>query len=292
MPITHSTVSALLGEAESFLEEYPPNIEQARNTLEQAVNADPENPQVLDACGAFFIEYDDERIGVLILKKSIQIAPNSNPVKYFYLGQVSQGKEAVAYYTAGIELCRRLGTRDGLISALCSIGELWMTEELCDEPEARGCSEGAFRAALREDGSNIEAISGLATFCKVVGEHAEATELCNRAVALLSSDTDEASEIPFPIRLALTRTLIDLEMGEQALSVLHYLLDEDEEDVEVWFLVACAHLMSDDFEAATEAVSNGIAICKKDEGQKQMWWESLKNLVNVTREKKDQFQQK
>ena len=292
MPLTISTVSALLAEADSYLEEYPPNIEKARETLEQAVNAEPENPQVLDACGAFFIEYDDERVGVLILKKSVQVAPNMNPVKYFYLGQVSQGREAVAYYTSGILLCQRLGNQDGLISALCSVGELWMTEELCDEPEARAESEGAFRAALKEDGSSIEAISGLATFCKVVGEHTEAIDLCNRAVSLLSSDTEEASEIPFPIRLALTRTLIDLEMGEQALSVLHYLLDEDEEDVEVWFLVACAHVMSADFEAASEALDNAILICKKDEGQKQMWWESLRNLVNVTREKKAQFQQK
>jgi tetratricopeptide (TPR) repeat protein len=285
MPIQPSRVQELLEEAEAFLDEYPPNVAMARKTLEVAVNMEPENPQVLDACGAFFIEYEDERVGVAILKKSIQVSPETNPLNYFYLGQLSIGREAVNYFSAGLQLAKKMHTTEGVVSALCSLGELWMTEELCDEPEARQSSESAFRAALKEGPNQIEPLVGLAGFCKIVREHKESEELCIKAVKILA-ETEDVGDIPFPLRLNLCRTLIDLELAEEALSVLHYLLQEDEEDVEAWFLVACAHLMSDDCEAAAETVSHAFELCKADVEQKKLWGDNLRNLREAIKERR------
>ena len=286
MPVSPS-LPGLLAEADQYLEEYPPNIEAARKCLEEAVTQDPENPQVLDATGAFFIEYDDERIGARILKKSIELAPNQNPMKYFYLGQLSSGREALSYYQAGIELSQRLKTGDGVVSAFCSVGELWMSEELCDEPEARLSCEAAYKAAVAADTQSIEALAGLAGFKKIVGDHVESNELCMRCLALLA-EHPEHTDIPLPIRLSLARTMIDLELAEEALSLLNDLLDEDEEDVEIWFLVACAHLMCKDIEASTETVAHAMTLCKKDAEQSKLWLQNLKGLKDAINQSKFQ----
>ena len=296
--------SALLSKAEEFMAQYPPQVALARQCYEKAVKQEPDNPDVLDAAGAFFAEYDDESQAFQVLSRSADIAPNVNARKYFYLGQLTHGKEAVKWFKKGLEISDSEGEsiKPAVVSALCSIGELYMTE-LCDEPEAEEASESALRQAVATDPTSLEALAGLANFCRVVGELEEAKRLCSQAVEnckgegreLRMDDEDSdsvsvSSELlaaePFPVRLNLAKTMIDLQMVPEALAVLHSLLDEDEEDVEVWYIVACAHMVAGDTSSAMDSLQEAKQICKKDPQERQVWGQALGDLEQAIKQKK------
>ena len=272
----------LLDEGAGFLARYPPEIALAKKCFDKALIDFPNEITVLDASGAFYAEYEDESRAVSILMKSIEIQPNGDPRTYFYLGQLSQGEQALMFFKKGVQLATSIDVKNAKLSALCSIGELYMTPPLCDAPEAEEASENAFRQALAIESNNFEALVGLAGFLKVVGDLDEAKQCC--LTALKRSDQDmidedenecDLTDEPFPVRLNLARTLIDLEMASDALDVLHGLLDEDEEDIEVWYVAACAHMLLKDTDSAKETIKHAKDLCRRSRQDKELWGASL-----------------
>jgi len=302
--MTKSTASALLLKAEEFMSQYPPQVSLARQCYEKAVQQEPNSPDILDAAGAFFAEYDDETQAIQVLRRSADLSPNVNARKYFYLGQLTHGMDAVNWFKKGIQVSETEedSIKPAVVSALCSIGELYMTE-LCDEPEAEEASESALRQAVATDPNSLEALAGLANFCRVVGELEEAKRLCSQAVEnckgegrehrMDDEDSDSvsvSSELlaaeAFPVRLNLAKTMIDLQMVPEALAVLHSLLDEDEEDVEVGYIVACAHMVAGDSSSAMDSLQEAKGICKKDSQERRVWGQALNDLEQAIKQKK------
>jgi len=63
--------------------------------------------------------------------------------------------------------------------------------------------------------------------------------------------------------MALSRVLVDLEKTEEASELLSGVLDKDEDNLQVWSLLAQCHIVEKDREAALECVQQGLLLCKK-----------------------------
>ena len=261
-------ISALLEQADAALnEEFPPNIDAAFSSFQEALLLDENNVEVLDAFGQLLADLGDSERAVQVLLQSAQLAPNAGPSKYFYLGQMLSGNDALEAYKKCAVLLTQTGDKDRRVSVFCAIGELFMTD-LCDEAEAESLCQEAFERAIATDENSVEALTGIATFHRIRLEIELSRQFCLRAFELVDAGIEAAQDMdevaPFALRLRLAENLVELELIDEALAVLATLLDEDEEDIQAWFLTACCHLVAKQKEEALECVRQAKRLLKKN----------------------------
>lgn len=199
------TVQQLLDAADRFGEEAVPDYNLIEQLLSKAVELDPQSSAALDRCGEFHCQHGDPDTALQLLKRSAEIAPESNWQTYLYLAQLSAGREAFALYEKGAELLLkgRVGggaSGDGgaassssgttpasnaatnavaprvvatVASIYVAVCELFMTD-LCDEPDAQTQCERNLQRAYDLCGDegigSVEVLTGLAVYNKVTME--------------------------------------------------------------------------------------------------------------------------
>jgi tetratricopeptide (TPR) repeat protein len=279
--------SEMLERAQACLDQLPPQIEMAEKFYAKAAQVAPSDTDVLDAVGEFHATFGDSTQARGLFLRSVELAPETNASKYFFLAQLSAGKEAVEFYRRGILVAEKSpqeeGQADRVASALVSICETYMTD-LCDEPEARSVCEESLAEALRRAPDHFEAAVQTAVFHKTVGCFDAAKEWSQRAVAKLKAIGDDLDRRPpQDARTRLVETLLDLALHQDSLGVLHDLLEEDEEDVPTWYLLACAHhqessASADDAErgealdAASECLERAEKLVARAGGETAISW--------------------
>ena len=265
------TIESLLDSASSALDEFPPNCEAAANFYIQALEVDENDVRVLDAFGELLANVGDSERAIEVLRKSVTIDPENGGSKYFYLGQMMNGHDSLNAYRKCIEVMSQTGEeiveekRERLISIYCLIGELFMTD-LADEEGAEQDCEQAFQAALNIDDASVEALTGIATFHRMRLDVEESKIFCSKACQVIATIPGEELEaiVPFSVRMRLAENLVDLEMVDEALDVLATLLEEDEEDIQSWFLTGCCHLVAKEKEEASECIKQAKRLLKKN----------------------------
>jgi tetratricopeptide (TPR) repeat protein len=256
-------IRELLSFADSALhEEFPPNVDAAFQAYQQALELDETNVETLDALGELLANVGDTDRAIKVLLLSAELSPDSGPGKYFYLGQMLNGKDALEAFRKCVSLMHENDEdKARKVSVLCAIGELFMTD-LADEDEAEVCCQEAFERAVQTDSTSVEALNGIATFHRIRLEIEDSKRYCNLAFEQISNffDSENLDEIaPYTIRQRLATNMVELAMVEEALAVLASLLEEDEEDIQSWFLTGCCHLVAKQKEDALECVKE----CKK-----------------------------
>ena len=201
--------------------------------------------------------------------KSVSLAPESGPAKYFYLGQMLSGPDALSAYKKSYALMEQQQDpelRDRMLSILCAIGELFMTD-LCDEDQAEEFCKEALEKAVNLNANSVEALNGLATFHRIKLEIDRSKELCNRAFEIMAPAIEDGISLeeiaPLPLRQRFAENLVELELIDEALAVLSTILEEDEDDIQSWFLTACCHLVGKQKEEAMECLKQGKRLLKK-----------------------------
>lgn len=262
------SIEALLEQASCALDEFPPNCEQASNLYLKALSLDPNNIDVLDAFGELLANVGDSERAIEVLTRSVAISPEDGGSKYFYLGQMMNGRDSLMAYRKCIEIMSRSiddDVREKLISIHCLIGELFMTD-LADEEGAEEDCQEAFESALKLDELSVEALTGIATFHRMRLDVEEAKKFCTAACEVISGIPRDDLEalVPFSVRMRLAENLVDLEMIDEALDVLSTLLEEDEEDIQSWFLTGCCHLVAKEKDEAKECVKQAKRLLKKN----------------------------
>ena len=247
-------------------EEFPPNVDAAFQAYQQALELDESNVQTLDALGELLANIGDSERAIKVLLLSAELAPESGPAKYFYLGQMLTGKEALEAFRKCILLS---GSEDKarLVSVLCAVGELFMTD-LVDEEEAESSCQEAFERALEIDSTSVEALNGIATFHRIRLEINESKQYCTSAFDLMANhfDSETLEDVaPYATRQRLATNMVELAMIDEALAVLSSLLEEDEEDIQSWFLTGCCHLVAKQKEDALECLKQCKKLLKKQE---------------------------
>ncbi|XP_035205171.1 probable assembly chaperone of rpl4 [Stegodyphus dumicola] len=210
-----------------------------------------------------------------LLKKCIELSPDNGYTKYFSMGQLCEGEESVLYYKKGIQIIEKelenaenvdpseKITRSSLLKSLsdayCSVAELFMTD-CCFAENAEGKCYESLEAAIKVDPSNPEAYQCLANFHLVKEQIKEAKDAIEKSLSLwlpqheafrngecnpITNDLENV--IPgYDSRIKTSKLLIELEMFEEAVKVLDGLIEDDDEIVEVWYLLGWTNYLHGD----------------------------------------------
>ncbi|KAG7391344.1 hypothetical protein PHYPSEUDO_005293 [Phytophthora pseudosyringae] len=267
------SVAELVAKAEALVDQCQPEL--AVQFFEKALLQEPANCSLLDSIGELSTELDNPERALSAFQQSAQLAPAQNPSKYFYLSQLATGEEAEHYTAQGITFLQQelqkhvdpstpeaLTIKKQICDALCSLGELYMTD-LCDHEEAESRCEKYFQDAMKFDVGLPEPTQALANL-RLVQQNKEAADgLLEETYRRLNEGCDENSLPSLEFRTALGKMLIEVERYEQASDVLEGVMQEDDENAELWFLVGTCYRAMDDLPNALEFFEKCHTMLKK-----------------------------
>ena len=198
----------------------PDGLRAAADAYRRALQLRPGDCRALDGLGELLIFLDEPAEAIAVLQRSAELDPASGYAKWMYLGQLSSGAEAAAFFTRGLQLIQqRLAAaaasgsggegggagavqqqpqqqqqpeepaallRRRLSEAYCSLTELYLTD-LCDEEDAEAKSGSFSASALSADDSNPEAHQVRARWCLVLKRDEEARVHLARCCALIEA---------------------------------------------------------------------------------------------------------
>ena len=132
-----------------------------------------------------------------------------------------------------------------LCTAYCALAELYLTDLCFEEDAEQSCQAALDQSMQYNTTNNHEPVQGLASLRLSQGLYTEASQLMHvayeRIVALQETDTPVDTEL----RLAAVRLLMECaphaaSCADDALGLLSTLMREDDENVEIWFLMGVA----------------------------------------------------
>uniref|UniRef100_A0A4W3HPD0 Si:dkey-12j5.1 n=1 Tax=Callorhinchus milii TaxID=7868 RepID=A0A4W3HPD0_CALMI len=266
------SVQQLLEKAEDCMDNF--NFELAQMFCQRALDLEPDNITVLEMMGNIFAELgNSEKAKEISFYRSVELRPEEGHAKYMYLGQIHGGEEAVQYFRKGTELMIREYqkqkelvtqaaacdpdnlevTSQNISTAFCSVAEIFLTDLCLEEGAADNCKE-ALEKALEYDPSNPEALQLMASYLFSTEQQQEGKTFLmksieqwlpsyQKAVTEQQSQGDDDSEQlqnlfpPYESRITTGKLLIEAEEYEVAVEILEGLLEEDDEVVQVWYLL-------------------------------------------------------
>lgn len=267
------SVAELVAKAEALVDQCQPEL--AVQFFEKALQQEPNNTALLDSVGELSTELDNPERALSAFNQSVALAPAQNPAKYFYLAQLVTGEQAEQYTTQGITHLQQelqqhvdpntpaaLTIKKQICDAFCSLGELYMTD-LCDHEEAEQRCEKYFQEAMKFDIGLPEPTQALANL-RLVQQNKEAADgLLEETYRRLNENCDEDSLPSLEFRTATGKMLIEVERYEQASDVLEGVMQEDDENAELWFLVGTCYRAMDDLPNALEFFEKCQSMLKK-----------------------------
>lgn len=231
----------LLGEINVELGE----IDDARMCFEKAVTLDPEGKvpeamgggaekflwlaQLCDEGGQRSVDWYEK--GVLALQREIAALENGE----------AKGMDEESLLMMRVEKKRKLA------NALCGIVEVYMTDLSWDDDAEVRCENLVTQAMSVEDETSPEVLQTLASVRLSQERKEDAQAALKRSVDSWKNLDPEDDGVPdFPIRISLSRLLMEAEMEYDAMGVLSRLIQEDDQSVEAWYLGGwCQHLIAD-----------------------------------------------
>lgn len=171
-----------------------------------------------------------------------------------------------------------------LCDAYCGLGELYMTD-LCDEDNAEERCETYFTEAMKYDVGLPEPTQAFANLRLTQQRTEEAIPLLEETYRRLNENCDENTLPPLEFRVFTGKLLIEVEKYEEACDVLEGVMQEDDENAELWFLVGTCYRAMDDLSNALEFFERCAKMLKKlkkefqDEFQLQDQLESVEESI-------------
>ncbi|XP_076327475.1 uncharacterized protein LOC143234197 isoform X1 [Tachypleus tridentatus] len=268
-----STVEKLLEKADSSISSF--EYELARKFCERALEMDSENVQALETLSGVLLELGDLEGGYNALLKSVELSPDHSHSKYFSLGQLSEGLQALDYYQRGIDLLSKtveglsenqsdheavakvdqrnesISLKRELSNACCAMAEIYMTD-CCFEEDAENKCQTLIQKGIVADPKNPEALQCMANFLLVKEEIEEAKAKMQESLSLWlpkyqlvreggldpsEFDPVEVCPLSYDARINTSKLLIELELYDEAAEVLEGLVEEEDEVVDTWYLL-------------------------------------------------------
>lgn len=268
------TIDQLIEKTEECIDNF--DFDMARLYCQRALDIEPTNLTLLDMLGNICSELGDVEKAKQVYLKAVELSPEEGHSKYMYLGQIHTGIEAVQYFSKGTEVmlnamekhaneASAVGaaafpsecavTKKDVSVAFCSIAEIFFTDLCMEEGAADRCKE-AIDKALQYNEHNPEALQLMASYLFSIEKTEEGREYLKKSVSswlpslqkeeesLASTEHDMEEEDqnksnipPYESRITTAKLLIEAEEYEMATEVLEDLLEEDDEVVEVWYLL-------------------------------------------------------
>ncbi|EAS36286.3 TPR domain-containing protein [Coccidioides immitis RS] len=200
--------------------------------------------------------------------------------KFLWLAQLSEdgGKDSVRWFERGVTVLRKniqaleenmsIEQADGLeeqkkkmANALCGVIEIYMTD-LSWEEDAESRCETLITEALLMAPESPECLQTLASIRISQLRHDDAKTALLRSLELWKDLPPDSPNVPdFPVRVSLSRLLMEAEMEREALEVLERMILEDDQSIETWYLGGwCQYLLGKKTqEQSAGAVNEAVA---------------------------------
>uniref|UniRef100_A0A9J8ARW0 Si:dkey-12j5.1 n=1 Tax=Cyprinus carpio carpio TaxID=630221 RepID=A0A9J8ARW0_CYPCA len=246
------TIDQLIEKTEECIDNF--DFDMARLYCQRALDIEATNLNLLDMMGNICTELGDIEKAKQVYLKAVELSPEEGHSKYMYLGQIHTGKEAVQYFSKGTEVMLSVMdkhtneasafgaaafpsvcavSKKDVSVAFCSIAEIFFTDLCMEEGAADRCKE-AIDKALQYDEHNPEALQLMASYLFSIEKTEEGREYLKKSVSSWLPSLQKEEE-------SLASTEHDMEEEEDqnkmATEVLEDLLEEDDEVVEVWYLL-------------------------------------------------------
>jgi tetratricopeptide (TPR) repeat protein len=139
--ITETDINVILAQAEEALAQI--DLDTAKGKYIQALQLEPTNTKLMDTLAELLLQLGEIEDAYLVLKKSIELAPTENGMKYLSFAQLHNGEDALRLYRSSVDLLsaalqnsNNTGNdensqkviRQQLCSAYCAVAEIFMTD--------------------------------------------------------------------------------------------------------------------------------------------------------------------
>ncbi|MBN3305633.1 uncharacterized protein LOC136760152 [Amia ocellicauda] len=261
-------VEQLLEKMEEYMDNF--DFEMAQMFCQRALDIEPTNLKILDMLGNICAELGNVDKAKQVFLRAVELSPDQGHSKYMYLGQIHTGLEAVQYFSKGIEVMLNALEQPAQVAAaaspaddpeltnkdisvaFCAVAEIFFTDLCMEEGASDKCKE-AIEKALQYNQDNPEALQLMASYLFSSEKPQEGKEFLMKSVGFWlpslrrgpepgwrgeQSDPEEQNEFPpYESRITTAKLLIEAEELEISTEVLEQLLEEDDEVVQVWYLL-------------------------------------------------------
>ena len=286
------------------------DYEEAEKILKVLFKKDPNNIKVLDYLGELYLNIGNYKGSKKMLEKSISLKPEENPDKYMDYAQLLQEpiKRVETYQKAIILYNNDLSQKNFekntseeikelIASAYSSIASLYMTTDLCDDPNAENICESNIAQALNIFPESIEALLQLSNLRILRKRDNEAKNAMNKILEKIKNSENDINIPERDIMINLSQNFAELKMFKEACYIINLILKKDDEDIEAYYLLAVYEDNYRNFYSAMDALDkfNKIYMKMQKNGENitpviKQYVSEAKNLYNIlSKIKKDKL---
>jgi len=287
-------VDHLLAKAEELTEELKYDL--ALKFCEKALIDEPENIKLLETIGNICAELGDVESAEKYLSQAVQLQPNEGHVKYLYLGQITGGNIAVDYYNAAVNIMTALvdptaTKKDGssvsnreISNVYCSLSELYMTD-CCMQEDAESLCKESCRKAVQIDDENPDAHLVMCNFLLSKSDSESAKQIAIKLYELWKSlsenDCDNIVELmSYESRMTLIKVLIEVDHCDNVLPIGLQLLEENEDDIRIWYYIGLSKSISNDVECQRYYIETALHLYEKNNILDEEMYSHLQELLS------------
>ena len=287
--------------------------DEAEKILKVLFKKDPNNVEVLDYLGELYLNIGNFKGAKKMLEKSISLKPDSNPDKYMDYSQlldspikrVEAYQKAIQLYNNNLDLNKNdinksKEIKESISSALSSIASLYMTTDLCDDPNAEKICEDSISKALNICPDSSEALLQFSNLRILRKRDKEAKEAMYKIYEKLKNIENNLNEQEIPERdmlINLSQNFAELKLFKEACYIINLILKKDDEDIECYYLLAVYEENYRNFLSAMEALDkfNKIYMKMQKNGETitpviKQYVSEAKNMYNkLSKIKKEQL---
>ena len=255
------SVPDLMERVDQYVESF--DFELAYKFCQKALELEPNNTNVIEVTGNVCAEQGELEKAKQYFLKAVKLEPDIGHIKYLYLGQISEGQEAVKYFNNAINILKLKlesilnNTKDpgekqmqqrsintDISNVYCSLAEIYMTD-CCMEEDAQKLCEYFCKQAIATNDKNPDSYIVTCNFLLSCNDMVQAKESALKLYDLWRSLTESQQDnIPtamsYECRVSLIKVLIEIEYFDKVYDIVDQLIEENEDDIRIWYYLGLA----------------------------------------------------
>jgi tetratricopeptide (TPR) repeat protein len=271
----------------------------AQILLEKKFKKDPNNVEIIDLLSEVYFNQDNIEGAKKLIKKSINLSPNSNPEKYMLLGQLLNNPEdSVKFYNKAITLLKEQlknkvednnEIKESIASGLASIASLYMTTNLCEKNNAEEICENCIKEGLIISHNNIDILLQLSNLRILRKRDKEAKEILDKIMNLININDVTNDNFPdHDILLNIANNYAEINCYAEAIKLLSILVKIDDEDLNCWYLMAFDNYLCGNYKEAYELVEKIFHIYNNNPNH----FSDFQDVISASEELKNNLEQR
>ena len=271
----------------------------AQIILEKKFKKDPNNVEIIDLLSEVYFNQDNIEGAKKLIKKSINLSPNSNPEKYMLLGQLLNNPEdSVKFYNKAITLLKEQlknnvednnEIKESIASGLASIASLYMTTNLCEKNNAEEICENCIKEGLIISHNNIDILLQLSNLRILRKRDKEAKEILDKIMNLININDVTNDNFPdHDILLNIANNYAEINCYAEAIKLLSILVKIDDEDLNCWYLMAFDNYLCGNYKKTYELVEKIFHIYNNNPNH----FSDFQDVISASEELKNNLEQR